>query len=54
MKRKLEKSVEDSWGSVGKEHELFARVKEFELSTARMIDYFIDKDESDLKVYRIK
>ena len=29
-----------SWGSVGKEHELFARVKEFELSTARMIDHY--------------
>jgi ATP-dependent Clp protease protease subunit len=29
-----------SWGSVGKEHELFARVREFELSTARMIDHY--------------
>ena len=29
-----------SWGSVGKEHELFARVKEFELSTARMIEHY--------------
>ena len=29
-----------SWGSVGKEHELFARVKEFELSTARMMDHY--------------
>ena len=29
-----------SWGSVGKEHELFARVKEFELSTARMMEHY--------------
>jgi ATP-dependent Clp protease protease subunit len=29
-----------SWGSVGKEHELFARVKEFELSTARLIEHY--------------
>ena len=29
-----------SWGSVGKEHELFARVREFELSTARMMDHY--------------
>ena len=29
-----------SWGSGGKEHELFARVREFELSTARMIDHY--------------
>ena len=29
-----------SWGSAGKEHELFARVREFELSTARMIDHY--------------
>ena len=29
-----------SWGSSGKEHELFARVKEFELSTARMIAHY--------------
>jgi ATP-dependent Clp protease protease subunit len=29
-----------SWGSGGKEHELFARVKEFELSTARMIEHY--------------
>jgi ATP-dependent Clp protease protease subunit len=28
-----------SWGSGGKEHELFARVREFELSTERMINY---------------
>jgi ATP-dependent Clp protease protease subunit len=29
-----------SWGSGGKEHELFARVKEFEMSTKRMIDHY--------------
>jgi ATP-dependent Clp protease protease subunit len=29
-----------SWGSAGKEHELYARVKEFELSTKRMIDHY--------------
>ena len=29
-----------SWGSYGKEHELFARVKEFELTTVRMINHY--------------
>jgi ATP-dependent Clp protease protease subunit len=29
-----------TWGSRGKEHELYARVKEFELSTNRMIDHY--------------
>jgi|TARA_B100001013_G_scaffold78025_2_gene41882 ATP-dependent Clp protease protease subunit len=29
-----------SWGSDGKEHELYARVKEFELSTRRMIEHY--------------
>jgi ATP-dependent Clp protease protease subunit len=29
-----------SWGSAGKEHELFARVREFELSTVRMIEHY--------------
>jgi ATP-dependent Clp protease, protease subunit len=29
-----------SWGSVGKEHELFARVKEMELTTERMINHY--------------
>lgn len=29
-----------SWGSKGKEHELYARVKEFELSTQRLIDHY--------------
>ena len=29
-----------SWGSRGKEHELYARVREFELSTERMIKHY--------------
>ena len=29
-----------SWGSKGKEHELFARVREFELSTERMLTHY--------------
>ena len=29
-----------SWGSFGKEHELFAAVKEFDLTTQRMIDHY--------------
>ena len=29
-----------SWGSQGKEHELFAQIKEFELSTKRMLDHY--------------
>ena len=29
-----------SWGSAGKEHELFARVREFELSTERMLTHY--------------
>ena len=29
-----------SWGNWGKEHELFAQVKEFELSTQRMLDHY--------------
>jgi len=29
-----------SWGSVGKEHELFARVREMELTTERMINHY--------------
>ena len=29
-----------SWGSGGKEHELFARVREFELSSKRMIEHY--------------
>ena len=29
-----------SWGSTGKEHELFARVREFELSSERMMQHY--------------
>lgn len=29
-----------AWGSAGKEHELFARVREFELSTERMLEHY--------------
>tara|TARA_B110000305_G_C19162686_1_gene503343 strand:+ start:136 stop:723 length:588 start_codon:yes stop_codon:yes gene_type:complete len=29
-----------SWGSGGKEHELFARVREFELSSERMMEHY--------------
>lgn len=29
-----------SWGSIGKEHELFATVKEFDLTTKRMITHY--------------
>ena len=29
-----------SWGQYGKEHELFAQVKEFELATRRMLDHY--------------
>ncbi len=29
-----------SWGSVGKEHELFARVKEMELTSERLINHY--------------
>jgi ATP-dependent Clp protease protease subunit len=29
-----------SWGSHGKEHELFATMREFELSTERMLDHY--------------
>ena len=33
-------SAPHSWGSAGKEHELYARVREFELSTQRMIEHY--------------
>jgi ATP-dependent Clp protease protease subunit len=29
-----------SWGSTGKEHELYAKVKEFEFSSSRMIEHY--------------
>ena len=43
-----------SWGSHGKEHELFAQVKEFELSTKRMIDHYkkcTGLTEKDIRKY---
>ena len=43
-----------SWGSWGKEHELFAQVKEFELSTKRMIDHYkkcTGLTEKDIRKY---
>ncbi len=30
-----------AWGSQGKEHELFAKIKEFEFATQRMLDHYI-------------
>jgi ATP-dependent Clp protease protease subunit len=29
-----------SWGSTGKEHELYGKIKEFEMSSARMIEHY--------------
>ena len=29
-----------SWGSYGKEHELFATVREYELTTERMVEHY--------------
>ena len=43
-----------SWGSYGKEHELFARVREFELSTERMIEHYkkcTGMDEAGIRKY---
>ena len=43
-----------SWGSWGKSHELFAQVKEFELSTKRMVDHYkkcCGIDEKTVKEY---
>ena len=43
-----------SWGSVGKEHELFARVKELELTTERMINHYkkcTGLKETDIRKY---
>ena len=36
----IQRQLQYSWGSAGKEHELYARVKEFELSTKRMIQHY--------------
>ena len=47
-----------SWGSIGKEHELFARVKELELTTERMINHPKDVvgegDKVRVKILRIE
>ena len=43
-----------SWGSFGKEHELFAAVKEFDLTTQRMIDHYkkcTGLSEKDIRKY---
>ena len=43
-----------SWGSIGKEHELFARVKELELTTERMINHYkkcTGLKETDIRKY---
>ena len=43
-----------SWGSYGKEHELLGRVREFELSTERMINHYIKctgMSEKDVRKY---
>jgi len=43
-----------SWGSYGKEHELFARVREFELSTERMMEHYkkcTGLSEKDIRKY---
>lgn len=41
-----------AWGSQGKEHELMARVKEFEMSTKRMIDHYKKCTGKDEKYIR--
>ena len=43
-----------SWGTFGKEHELFAVVKEFDLTTRRMIDHYkkcTGLSEEDIRKY---
>ena len=43
-----------SWGTYGKEHELFAVVKEFDLTTRRMIDHYkkcTGLSEEDIRKY---
>lgn len=43
-----------AWGSYGKEHELFARVREFELTTERMIEHYkkcTGLDEKKIRKY---
>lgn len=43
-----------SWGSRGKSHELFAAVKEFELTDQRMIDHYIKCTGMNLEEIREK
>ena len=43
-----------SWGAYGKEHELFATVKEYDLTTRRMIDHYkkcTGLSEEDIRKY---
>ena len=43
-----------SWGSIGKEHELFARVRELELTTEQMINHYkkcTGLKEKDIREY---
>lgn len=43
-----------AWGSYGKEHELFARVREFELTTERMLEHYkkcTGLDEKKIRKY---
>jgi ATP-dependent Clp protease protease subunit len=43
-----------SWGTYGKEHELFAQVKEYDLTTERMINHYkkcTGLTESDIRQY---
>ena len=43
-----------SWGSWGKEHELFAQVKEFELSSRRLVEHYKKStglSEEDIRTY---
>tara|TARA_B100001123_G_scaffold274789_1_gene305780 strand:- start:17350 stop:17973 length:624 start_codon:yes stop_codon:yes gene_type:complete len=43
-----------SWGSYGKEHELFAQVKEYDLTTTRMINHYkkcTGLSEKDIRKY---
>ena len=41
-----------SWGSGGKEHELFAKIKQFEISTEKMMDHYKKCTGKDKKYIR--
>ena len=43
-----------TWGADGKEHELFARVREYELTTQRMLKHYTDCTELDQEEVRSK